>query len=105
MKSVGEGIREHAPNAFVSVSQTRWMRWWPREFLACHRKSVAWRAFWILLGSVISLQKNLTYQCEMTAFVLGGHVIMVPWRAIRLLYTLPDPAEWADNSGTAGCNH
>ena len=52
----------------VSVSQTRWMRWSGPcvNFLACYiRKSVAWRAFWILPGFVISLQKNLTYQCEM----------------------------------------
>ena len=68
MKSVGEGIRDNAPNAFVIciTNPLDAMVWALREFLVYRTTKLwVWRAFWIARVSVTSYHWNLTYRCAM----------------------------------------
>jgi threonine dehydrogenase-like Zn-dependent dehydrogenase len=61
MKSVGEGIRDNAPNASSSASPTRWTRWSGRcaNSRACRTTwSAAWPAFWTARASATSSPRN-----------------------------------------------
>jgi malate dehydrogenase len=77
MKSVGEGIREHAPNAFVIciTNPLDAMVWALREFSGLpHHKVVGMAG---VLDSArfrhfLSLEFNVSMK-DVTAFVLGGH--------------------------------
>jgi len=66
MKSVGEGIAAHAPNAFVIciTNPLDAMVWALREFSGLpHTWCAAWRVFWTLRVSVTSLPKNSMCPC------------------------------------------
>jgi malate dehydrogenase len=77
MKSVGEGIRDHAPNAFVIciTNPLDAMVWALREFSGLPHKKVCGMAG--VLDSArfrhfLSLEFNVSMK-DVTAFVLGGH--------------------------------
>ena len=64
MKSVGEGIRDHAPNAFVIciTNPLDAMVWALREFSGLpHNKVCGMQAFWTARASGISSALSLTY--------------------------------------------
>ena len=65
MKSVGEGIRDYAPNAFVIciTNPLDAMVWALREFSGLpHQKFVVWPASWIAQDLDIFLPMNLKFQ-------------------------------------------
>ena len=95
MKSVGEGIREHAANAFVIciTNPLDAMVWALRDFLACHIKvcgmagvldSARFRHF-------LAEEFNVSMR-DVTAFVLGGHGdTMVPLARYSTVAGIPLP--------------
>ena len=96
MKSVGEGIRDHAPNAFVICITTTLdaMVWALREFSGLPHDKVCGMAG--ILDSArfrhfLSLEFNVSMK-DVTAFVLGGHGdTMVPLARYSTVGGIPLP--------------
>ncbi len=96
MKSVGEGIRTHAPNAFVIciTNPLDAMVWALREFSGLPHKKVVGMAG--VLDSArfrhfLSLEFNVSMR-DVTAFVLGGHGdTMVPLARYSTVAGIPLP--------------
>lgn len=96
MKSVGEGIRDHAPNAFVIciTNPLDAMVWALREFSGLPHKKVCGMAG--VLDSArfrhfLSLEFNVSMK-DVTAFVLGGHGdTMVPLARYSTVAGIPLP--------------
>jgi len=96
MKSVGEGIRDHAPNAFVIciTNPLDAMVWALREFSGLPHDKVCGMAG--ILDSArfrhfLSLEFNVSMK-DVTAFVLGGHGdTMVPLARYSTLGGIPLP--------------
>ena len=96
MKSVGEGIQMHAPNAFVIciTNPLDAMVWALREFSGLPRKMVCGMAG--VLDSArfrhfLSLEFNVSMR-DVTAFVLGGHGdTMVPLARYSTVGGIPLP--------------
>jgi malate dehydrogenase len=96
MKSVGEGIRNHAPNAFVIciTNPLDAMVWALREFSGLPHKKVCGMAG--VLDSArfrhfLSLEFNVSMK-DVTAFVLGGHGdTMVPLARYSTVAGIPLP--------------
>ena len=96
MKSVGEGIRDHAPNAFVicSTNPLDAMGWALREFSGLPHDKVCGMAG--ILDSArfrhfLSLEFNVSMK-DVTAFVLGGHGdTMVPLARYSTVGGIPLP--------------
>ena len=96
MKSVGEGIRDHAPNAFVIciTNPLDAMVWALREFSGLPHKKVCGMAG--VLDSArfrhfLSLEFNVSMK-DVTAFVLGGHGdTMVPLSRYSTVAGIPLP--------------
>jgi len=96
MKSVGEGIRDHAPNAFVIciTNPLDAMVWALREFSGLPYKKVCGMAG--VLDSArfrhfLSLEFNVSMK-DVTAFVLGGHGdTMVPLSRYSTVAGIPLP--------------
>ena len=96
MKSVGEGIRDHAPNAFVIciTNPLDAMVWALREFSGLPHDKVCGMAG--ILDSArfrhfLSLEFNVSMK-DVTAFVLGGHGdTMVPLARYSTVGGIPLP--------------
>ena len=96
MKSVGEGIRDHAPNAFVIciTNPLDAMVWALREFSGLPHDKVCGMAG--ILDSArfrhfLSLELNVSMK-DVTAFVLGGHGdTMVPLARYSTVGGIPLP--------------
>jgi malate dehydrogenase len=96
MKSVGEGIRDHAPNAFVIciTNPLDAMVWALREFSGLPHNMVCGMAG--VLDSArfrhfLSLEFNVSMR-DVTAFVLGGHGdTMVPLARYSTIGGIPLP--------------
>jgi malate dehydrogenase len=96
MKSVGEGIRDHAPDAFVIciTNPLDAMVWALREFSGLPHKKVCGMAG--VLDSArfrhfLSLEFNVSMK-DVTAFVLGGHGdTMVPLARYSTVAGIPLP--------------
>ena len=96
MKSVGEGIRDHAPDAFVIciTNPLDAMVWALREFSGLPHKKVCGMAG--ILDSArfrhfLSLEFNVSMK-DVTAFVLGGHGdTMVPLARYSTVAGIPLP--------------
>ncbi len=81
MKSVGEGIAAHAPDAFVIciTNPLDAMVWALQNSRACPRtRSAAWLVCLIQRASVTSLQKNSTSPCA-TSPPLFSAATATPW--------------------------
>ena len=81
MKAVGEGIKAHAPNAFVIciTNPLDAMVWRYSNSLACRPiKSSAWQGFWIPVGLPISYQKPPAFRWRI--FMPGPwQDTVIPW--------------------------